>query len=132
MPRRRTNAAAGFVAGSLIYYLFLAGAAAVHQSRLFRVLDARTPFQTPLCTRGSFFGYRVVTEAGLSHRLQPHALYLFALTGAWIFCRLNRPFREDLPLYRHRIAGLAWTFFAAIVLNLWFSVSNLYPGRFGL
>src|SRR5579864_1505770 len=118
MPRRWTKAATGFVAGSLIDDLFLAGADAVHPSGPFRFLDSIPFFQSASCTRGSSFWVRVVAETGLSPLVQPHAPYLSGLTGALLYCRVNPALREDLPLSPHRIAGLAGTLLAAIALDL--------------
>ena len=128
MPRRALNGLIGFCVGSAAYYLFLCGAAVVG-SQGWR--SDPYSFRIRFLRSGSVL-FSLVSKAELSHRMQPHYLYLCALICALIFCRSNRPFREDLPLYTHRFAAVSWSFFGAVVLNLWFSVSNILPGRFGL
>jgi len=128
MPRRALNAVVGFCVGSAAYFLFLFALA---------VLGARgwlpwQDFTTRCWARTSSGWFRLVSEAQLNHRLQPHYLYLSALMGSLLFIRINRPFREDLPIYSHRFAAISWVFAAAVALNLWFSVANILPGRFGL
>lgn len=123
------NGVIGFCVGSVAYYVFLCGAAIVGYHGW---ISDHTSFITRCYLRSSGVWFTLVSNAEFSHRMQPHYLYLCALISALVFSRINRPFREDLPLYTHRFAGLSWSFFAAVVLNLWFSVSNILPGRFGL
>ncbi len=132
MPRRWMNAAVGYVMGSLAYFLFLIGAFVLERSGSWRMLAPAPGFPAIRCSWGSPFWYRIISEAGLSHRLQPHLLYLFSLIGALALARIQRPFHQDLPLSSPRFAGLAGVLSAAIALHLWFSVSNLFPGRYGL
>ena len=127
MPRRVLNAVFGFCVGSMAYYVSLFVIAALGSQHWL-------PWQTftfRCFLRSSGLWFRLVSAAELSHRLQPHYLYLCALIGALLFSRINRPFRQDIPLYTHRFAGLSWLFASAVVINLWFSVANLFP-RFGL
>jgi hypothetical protein len=119
MSVRTLNALLGFCAGSAAYYLFLFGALLTAESRIARVYRPGP----------DGFWLRVVRQTELTATVQPHGLYVTAILVAGLFMHYERPFREDIPLYSHRVAGLGWLFVGFVALNLWFALT-VAPPRF--
>lgn len=115
MTARSLNAAMGFCAGSAAYFAFLFAAPLVLPSSSHAIY----------CFAG--FWRQIVFRADLTPRLQPHYLYLCALLGAFLFVRIVRPFRKDVPLHSIRVAALGWSICTVVAINLWFAVSLTSP-----
>jgi hypothetical protein len=121
MTRDWINAQLGFTAGSVGYFSFLTWASC---SEHFRpkfnngevVCGVRTPFW-----------YDIVSEANLDPDVQPNLLYLAALLGAALLFLLHWPVRQEPPAGTRSPFLSAWVFGPAVVLNFWFSASNLAP-----
>jgi len=130
MSKRWLNAQIGFLIGSFLYFLFLWVALGNEHYHLLRTYpDARPHHFDIICTSGSTnsFWYRTVSDAALSHRLQPHFLYLTALIFAAGFAWLECPFRSDRnPSPRTKVCSRC-LFGVVILLNLWFSSANILP-----
>lgn len=125
---RWLNAQIGYFLGSLVYFFFLWMAVLAEHYGIFRRDQDPIPrIFVITCTFGHYppFWYRAVTNAALGHRLQPHLLYLAAVIAAGLFMMLGRPVSsERTPGLRTKV--VAWGLFGtAVLMNLWFSVSNL-------
>jgi hypothetical protein len=130
MTKRWINAQIGFFAGSFVYFLFLWIAVLCEHYRVVQhYTDPPDQVFSITCTFGPAepFWYRSVSHAALSHRMQPHFLYLTALIFAAAFAWMERPIppdKEARPAARVFSSGL---FSAAVIVNLWFSAANVLP-----
>src|SRR5689334_10565769 len=130
MSKRLINAQIGFFAGSLVYFLFLWVAVLCEHYSIFQhYSDSSNQSFTIVCTFGPAqpFWYRAVSNAALSHRAQPHFLYLTALIFAAAFAWAHRPVRAGSSPKPRAIALYCCLFGAAVLVNLWFSGANILP-----
>jgi hypothetical protein len=121
MSRDWINAQIGFSAGSVAYFSFLTWASCSgHYRPKFQSGEVVDGVRMP-------FWHDLVSEANLDTGVQPNLLYLAALLGAALLFLLRWPVRQDPPAGAHSTIVSAWVFGPILVLNFWFSASNLAP-----
>ena len=130
MSNRLISAQIGFFTGSFVYFLFLWVAVLCEHYGIFQ-RNSNSPNQSfdIICTFAPAepFWYRAVSNAALSHRAQPHFLYLTALIFAAVFAWAQRPVRAESIPKLPAIVLYGCMFWAAVLVNLWFSGANILP-----
>jgi hypothetical protein len=138
MSRRWTNAAFGFAAGSLSYYVVLAFAAGWHFNDLIPGVKCRVPAGRDSSGFVSYYQecyaidrlsvwHDAVTHARWNHQVQPHIVYLCGILGAAFALWRSEPEDPGTRVSTRRLLLAGTVFWATVLLNLWFSVANLSP-----